>query len=152
MYDISMGSKLIVVIVLLIMVLGGGYYLARSIKHAMVHPSGQTVQPTTMQKATAGSVTTAPTGQQITIVGTEFSFNPSAITVTKGQPVTITFKNEGAYPHNFTLSDLQVNTKTIQPGETDTVTFTPDKTGSFSYVCTVPGHADKGMKGTLTVQ
>jgi uncharacterized cupredoxin-like copper-binding protein len=25
------------------------------------------------------------------------------------------------------------------------------KKGSYKYVCTIPGHADKGMKGTLRV-
>lgn len=30
--------------------------------------------------------------------------------------------------------------------------LTPDKAGSFSFMCIVPTHADKGMTGTLTVE
>lgn len=89
---------------------------------------------------------------EINITGTEFAFTPATITVKKGQPVKVNFTNNGKYPHNWNVTDLNVQTKTIQPGESDSISFTPDKTGSFEFTCTVPGHADRGMKGTLTVQ
>ncbi len=90
--------------------------------------------------------------QEITVTGNEFAFTPSTITLKQGQQVKITFRNTGKYPHNFTISDLSVQSKTIQPGEEDSVMFTPSKTGSFTYTCTVDSHEAKGMKGTLTVQ
>ena len=90
--------------------------------------------------------------QKFTVVGTEFAFTPSTISVKTGQPVQVTFKNNGKFPHNLTFTDLNVGTKTISPGEEDTITFTPNKTGDFTFICTVPTHADRGMKGTLTVQ
>ena len=37
-----------------------------------------------------------------------------------------------------------------QPGDTAKLTVTLKK-GSFPYLCTVPGHAAAGMKGTFTV-
>lgn len=87
-----------------------------------------------------------------TIDATEFSFKPDAFTLSAGEPVTLTFRNMGKYPHNFTISALNIHTKTIQPGESDTITFTPSKAGLFEYICSVDSHADKGMKGTLTVK
>jgi uncharacterized cupredoxin-like copper-binding protein len=39
----------------------------------------------------------------------------------------------------------------IQPGGSGSVTFTPDQTGSFYYVCTVPGHIELGMWGTVEI-
>jgi plastocyanin len=108
--------------------------------------------PTTMQSAPSQAPSSAAQAQKVTVEGSEFAFSPSAITLKKGQPAEITFKNTGAFPHNLSIADLNVKTKTIQPGEQDTVQFTPDKTGQFAFICTVPGHADKGMKGTLTVQ
>jgi len=110
--------------------------------------SAPTMTPTTP----SGATSSAMEAQKITVVGTEFAFSPSSFTVKKGQPVELTFKNNGTFPHNLSISDLSVKTKTIQPGEQDTVQFTPSKTGQFVFICTVPGHADKGMKGTLTVQ
>lgn len=114
------------------------------------NPTGnyqQNVSPTTAQ-----APSTSTESQKFTIEGNEFAFTPSTLTVKKGQAVEITFKNTGKYPHNLDIADLNAKTKTIQPGEEETITFTPDKTGSFSFACTVPTHADKGMTGTLTVE
>lgn len=112
--------------------------------------------PTSTQVPTQPTSVTSPSSTsqatQVTVVGTEFAFTPSTVTLKAGQPVQLTFKNAGQYPHNFTVSELNIQTKTIQPGQEDTITFTPSKTGSFTYVCTVPGHEDRGMKGTLVVQ
>lgn len=138
--------KWIIGLIVLVVVIGGGLFILLSMK--------KTPAPTTAP-VVEQSTSTAPTNaisQQITVEGNEFAFTPSVITVKQGEEVTVTFKNTGKYPHNFTISDLNVQSDTIQPGEQTTVTFTPDKTGSFTYICTVPGHADKGMKGTLTVQ
>jgi uncharacterized cupredoxin-like copper-binding protein len=107
---------------------------------------------------TITQITPSPTSsstaqvQKATISGSEFAFTPSTFTLKKGQPAEITFKNNGAFPHNLSVTDLNVKTKTIMPGEQDTIQFIPDRTGQFAFLCTVPGHADKGMKGTLVVQ
>jgi azurin len=45
------------------------------------------------------------------------------------------------------------NTKLLGPGESDTVSFAaPRKPGTYTYICSFPGHYAIGMKGTLTVQ
>ena len=41
-------------------------------------------------------------------------------------------------------------TKMIGGGESDTITFTAPKTGSYTYICTFPGHYGL-MKGVLIV-
>lgn len=102
--------------------------------------------------STSVSVSPQAAVSKITITGTEFAFTPSTFTVKRGEPVTVTFMNNGTYPHNFTISGLNVKTPTIQPGEKTSLTFTPMKTGTFTFVCTVPGHADKGMTGKITVE
>lgn len=125
-----------------------GYFVFKPAAYA---PTPTVQQPTTAQPSTQPSSGSAAM-QQVTVTGTEFAFAPSTLTVKEGQPVQLTFKNNGTYPHNLTIAQLGVATKTIQPGQEDTVTFTPTKTGSFTFACTVPGHADRGMTGTLTVQ
>ncbi len=109
---------------------------------------------TTPTPSPSVSVSVSPSAavSKITIIGTEFAFTPSTFTVKEGEPVTVTFMNNGTYPHNFTISGLNVKTPTIQPGEKTVLTFTPMKTGTFTFVCTVPGHADKGMTGKITVE
>jgi len=45
------------------------------------------------------------------------------------------------------------HTKLLGPGESDTVSFAaPEKPGTYTYICSFPGHYAIGMKGTLTVQ
>ena len=38
-----------------------------------------------------------------------------------------------------------------KPGQTVTLDFTPTAKGTYEYVCTIPGHKEAGMKGTITV-
>ena len=43
-------------------------------------------------------------------------------------------------------------TKLVGPGETAEVTFNaPKEAGTYTFICSFPGHFAMGMKGTLTV-
>lgn len=110
--------------------------------------------PAATSSSSVGALqTVSPTQQamRVAVNGTEFAFSPSTINAKVGQPLTIVFNNNGTFPHNLSIPDLNVKTKTISPGASDTITFTPDKAGTFQFVCTVPGHADRGMTGTLAI-
>lgn len=74
-------------------------------------------------------------------------FNPKNFTVKVNQPVTVNFTNKGS--HTFTIDELGVNAR-LQDAS-GSFTFTPTKTGSFTYYCSVPGHRQAGQFGTLTV-
>ena len=64
----------------------------------------------------------------------------------------VTFKvtNKGALEHDFKLSGKV--TKKLKPGTTATLKITFKKGGKFPYLCTLPGHAAAGMRGTFTVK
>ena len=79
-----------------------------------------------------------------------FKFSPSTMTVKKGDKVKITYTNGGG-THDFQIEGYNVQTKTIQGGQSDSVEFTADKAGTFEYFCSVGNHRAVGMKGTLTV-
>jgi plastocyanin len=78
-------------------------------------------------------------------------FDKTAITVKAGND-TFNFANASPLPHNFTI---QQNGKTLAA----TPTFSGGsksfsvalKPGTYTFLCTVPGHAAAGMTGTLTV-
>jgi quinohemoprotein ethanol dehydrogenase len=92
---------------------------------------------------------TAPTNASTVNVGaTEFKFTFSTQTVHTG---TITFKvkNNGSIPHNLSINGNQ--TPDITPGSTATLKVTFTKAGNYPYLCTIPGHAEAGMKGVLKV-
>lgn len=143
----------------LVVLLAGGYYYWKNSYSTMAPTSSSstasdtpTAVPSTAPLTGSSSAGTAMTAQEISISATEFAFTPSKLTVKVGQPVKLTFTNNGNYPHNVTISDLNVATKTVPAGGTDSVEFTPDKAGTYKFMCTVDSHADKGMTGTLTVQ
>ena len=62
----------------------------------------------------------------------------------------VTFKlvNKGALPHDLKIAGKK--SKMIGPGKTGLLRVTLTA-GGKKYLCTVPGHAAGGMKGTLRV-
>ena len=64
------------------------------------------------------------------------------------------FTNSSSLPHNVTVassSGAVVNETPTFQGGSKTVTMTL-KAGTYKFYCTVPGHRQAGMEGTLTVQ
>jgi uncharacterized cupredoxin-like copper-binding protein len=93
--------------------------------------------------------------QQITIdVGNSMSFKPTELAIQAGKPVEVTLRNSGSITHDFTLTDgvAQPVTVVANGGETASASFTVDTPGTYTFVCSVPGHASAGMRGTLSVQ
>lgn len=86
------------------------------------------------------------------IHGKEFAFNPDSLSVEAGEQAEITFTNQGNLSHNLTIPAFDVETETIQAGNSTTVTFTPDQSGTFEIICSVPGHKQAGMVAELTVE
>lgn len=100
------------------------------------------------------SPTTQPTGEirEITVEGSEYSFSPKSLTVEAGERISLTFKNTGNLPHNFTIDELAVRTKTVAAGGSGTIEFTAEKSGTFTFYCGITGHRQLGMEGNLEVQ
>jgi plastocyanin len=68
--------------------------------------------------------------------------------------VTIDFTNPAPIQHDVVLEqDSQElgRTDLISDGDTDSFTVTL-KPGTYTYFCSVPGHRESGMEGTLTVK
>ena len=85
------------------------------------------------------------------VTGGSFYFTPSEITVQKGDFVKIIFENAGGM-HNFILEAFEVATDTIKTGETSTVEFHANESGSFEYYCAVGNHMKMGQVGKLIVE
>jgi uncharacterized cupredoxin-like copper-binding protein len=92
----------------------------------------------------------AATATTIQVKGGEFFFRLSAKSLKKPGKVTFVFKNIGHVQHDFKINGKK--TPLIGPGRTAKLVVTFRKKGKFPYLCTVPGHAQAGMKGTFTVR
>ncbi len=90
--------------------------------------------------------------QTIRVRATEFRFEPSTINVKAGQKVRLVLENAGRIVHNLTIKELGVKTATIRGGSTYTLEFTPQRSGRFTFVCSLRGHAERGMIGAIVVE
>jgi uncharacterized cupredoxin-like copper-binding protein len=100
----------------------------------------------------AGSGAAGPTAAEatsrITVSATDFKFRLSKQRVPTGT-VIFTVINRGRIAHDFKIAGKK--TKQLAPGKRQTLRVKIGRRGRFSYICTLPGHAAAGMKGTLTV-
>lgn len=92
-----------------------------------------------------------------------------------GTPIVLELVNEDALLHDITIEGINATDEVVEPhadehqqghemsdlkpgtvhlvaakGERISVTFTP-RAGTFEFYCSVPGHREAGMTGTITV-
>ena len=68
--------------------------------------------------------------------------------------LSIAFTNDSPIAHNVAVDDPKGNQlveSEIVTGASTTAQFTA-KPGKYTYYCTLPGHEEAGMKGTLTIK
>lgn len=113
--------------------------------------------------------TAAASSGPTTITATDFAFSEKSLTEKAGD-VALTLKNDGKAPHELVVlktdtaadalpvtggrvseDDAVGEIAEVEGGATGEHTFalTP---GTYVYVCNIPGHYGKGMRGTLTVE
>lgn len=88
------------------------------------------------------------------LTASEFKWKPKDVTVAPGE-VTFAVTNKGTIEHNFVIEDAKgkvlKQVDGIQPGKTVQVKVAL-KAGKYTIACTVPGHREAGMVGTLIVK
>ena len=79
-------------------------------------------------------------------------FDQSALNASAGK-VTIVMQNPSPLSHDIAIrgNGVDVKGKIVPQGGTSTVSADL-KPGTYTFLCTVDGHAAAGMKGTLTVR
>lgn len=92
--------------------------------------------------------TKTATNGEITVDAFDIHYDVGAIKATAG-PLKVTFVNKGALEHTFEIKDTDFELK-ANAGETKTGTVTLQK-GTYTYECSIAGHAAQGMKGTIEV-
>ena len=115
-------------------------------------PSSAETTPTTSSTPASGGGSTSlsleanPEGQ--------LKYNTSSLSAKAGN-VTIDFKNSSPVGHNVTVessSGQTVGATETITGGSKTLTLSNLKPGKYKFFCSVPGHRQAGMEGTLTVQ
>jgi heme/copper-type cytochrome/quinol oxidase subunit 2 len=87
----------------------------------------------------------------IKVTAKKYEFEPAQIRVKKGDHVKLLI-TAADHDHGFKLAAFHVDQK-VKKGETATVEFTPDQTGTFPFECSkFCGMGHKNMKGELVVE
>lgn len=159
--------KTLVTIIVLAFLAWGGYVLFAGNKPELAIPTNNqeeaqnnfappqnTVVPSTESNtgtpAPLPSPTVLPETKTFTVTGVPFSFSPATMTVNRGDRVRIIFNNQSG-THDLVVEGYNVRTKILSGGQSETIEFVANQSGSFEYYCSVGNHRQMGMKGTLIV-
>lgn len=85
------------------------------------------------------------------ISGKPFEFSVKEIRVKQGDKVRIDFTSTQGL-HDWVVDEFNAKTKQLTAGQSESVTFKADKTGTFEYYCSVGNHRQMGMVGKLIVE
>jgi len=117
----------------------------------------------------------SPSVQEITVDAEPMLYQPATIEVIAGQPVRLTLANGDTVEHDLSILEMPTTAMSTsqdpmaghnmsgmatQPdlhmvasaGGSAQVEFTPSKPGTYEFICTLAGHKEAGMHGTLTVK
>jgi magnesium-transporting ATPase (P-type) len=88
---------------------------------------------------------------QVDVVARNVAFEPADVRVRTGQFVVVSFTNADPVFHDWEVEGVANIDAGARPGQTQRIRFLAPAPGIYEVVCTVPGHADAGMTGTLVV-
>lgn len=88
--------------------------------------------------------------REIEVTGTSLAFDPEEITVAAGEDVTIVLTADDIL-HDFTVEDAEGHVA-ADAGETASGGLRIDEPGTYTFYCSVEGHREAGMEGTLVVE
>jgi len=131
---------------------GGGFVPdAQPTRLQTTEEAGATPEATA---ATASDATTPEQGADgsytLTVEAGDLYFQPSSIAIPANTDIAVTFNNVGALQHDFVIdgfvnSGMQIGGATVE----FTINLEP---GTYTFYCSVEGHADAGMVGTLVAE
>ncbi|HSL92412.1 MAG TPA: cupredoxin domain-containing protein [Candidatus Limnocylindrales bacterium] len=109
--------------------------------------------------------------ETVTVTLSEYAFSPSPLVFKEGVPTKLVIRNAGKEHHYFVSEQFFRNVATrkvqssdgevkapffaaveVYAGKTMEWFLVPMKKGTFDLLCTVRGHAEHGMKGTIEVR
>lgn len=126
----------IAVIIAVIIVGGGGYVLVNhnndNSSDKLTTASKSDQEPKADESQAAGN--SQATGTIFTINANDESADLTTLNVKKGDKITVTFKvdTNNVYHGGLEFKSDVVSSKAIKPGDSDTVTFTADKSFDFT--------------------
>jgi plastocyanin len=79
------------------------------------------------------------------------AFNRTELRAKVGETVALRLENQDTQSHSFDIDEFTVHT-VLPAGATGLALFTASTPGSYPFYCSLPGHREAGMVGTLIVK
>lgn len=106
--------------------------------------------------------------KSFTLKTDSFQYSPSDIKLNKNETVSLILENTDDIEHDLEIQNFSVKTQNgsahanhssskdtfhlhAKPRSSNELTFTPLESGNFEFYCTIPGHKESGMIGTIIV-
>jgi len=118
--------------------------------------SSSTATPAAPSTTTATTTAPAAAASLVSVAANpegQLKFTTSALTAKSG-PVSIAFTNMSSIEHNLSIESsagAKVGATPTFSGGTKTLTLNLAP-GTYKFYCSIPGHRQAGMEGTLTVR
>ncbi len=99
----------------------------------------------------------------------DFHFHPDQLSFKAGKTYSLHLSNPSPLKHYFTAKDFadaiwtrkvevagaeikgKINNVELKPGASLDWIFRPELAGTYRLECTIPGHAESGMTGSITI-
>ncbi len=113
----------------------------------------------------------AKASRTVTVKATEIAYDLKSLDVKTGETITFVLVNDGTQDHELGIGDkaffeahrqmmaqmpgmthAMPNMVSAKPGETASLTWTFTKAGVFEFACSIPGHYELGMVGSISVK
>ncbi len=78
-------------------------------------------------------------------------FSPAELTVSSSGSSTLRLENAGRVVHNLTVDELGIEIVVTRGGRSEVI-LTDAKPGTYAFYCSISGHREAGMEGTLVIQ
>lgn len=100
---------------------------------------------------TEGGTEGAGGGEGATFVAVDIDFSQAPSELPAGE-TQLELINEGQAPHNVTFESVNNEEPVVETGPGETASGSVQlESGEYTFYCSVPGHREAGMEGTLTV-
>lgn len=86
----------------------------------------------------------------VTVDAANFEFAPDTIRIDAREEIALALHSKDG-PHDFAVDGLGL-VADVGGGETDVQRLRIDTPGRYTFFCTLPGHRDGGMEGTIVVR
>ncbi len=100
--------------------------------------------------STGSSSEPVPGAPTVTVRAGDLWFDPTTIQISAGETVNLELSNEGSLFHDLAVDDLGLDLD-AEPGDRAAGALRSPRAGTYSFRCTVPGHAAAGMQGEIII-